>query len=349
MTSSAPVQRSLMTESWIFAGRLFVQWRRYPMVPLQALLFPALLLVIYGLLVGKSMVRLTGNSGLDLLIPVCTLAGAMAGAIGAGLAVPMDRDSGLLTRLWIMPVHRTAPLTGALLAEAVRTFIGSAFVVAAGYLMGFRFSGGWLGLLLYLLIPVAVVVVFATVVISLALRPQARIILTWTQTVAMGLAFATLVPAGEDSGAAAPARGVSAHRARGGGHAGAVLGRRGMAADAADGAVGRRHRRGVRAGHRARVSLRGRGRQGRGLTRRPGPYSLGRAGTVGDLEVHGQLELRASSPRRDEPVLERQADHGVRGQFGGWPANSARMVAHASTAECRGAMPSSARSWAQRM
>lgn len=194
MTSSAPVQRSLMTESWIFAGRLFVQWRRYPMVPLQALLFPALLLVIYGLLVGKSMVRLTGNSGLDLLIPVCTLAGAMAGAIGAGLAVPMDRDSGLLTRLWIMPVHRTAPLTGALLAEAVRTFIGSAFVVAAGYLMGFRFSGGWLGLLLYLLIPVAVVVVFATVVISLALRPQARIILTWTQTVAMGLAFATLVP-----------------------------------------------------------------------------------------------------------------------------------------------------------
>ena len=67
MTPSPEHRHSLLTESWIFAGRLFIQWRRYPMVPLQALLFPTGLLVIYGLLVGKSMVRITGNSGLDLL------------------------------------------------------------------------------------------------------------------------------------------------------------------------------------------------------------------------------------------------------------------------------------------
>lgn len=194
MTTGSAQRHSLLAESWIFAGRLFVQWRRYPMVPLQALLFPTLLLIIYGALVGKSMVRLTGNSGLDLLIPVCTLAGAMSGAVGAGLAVPYDRDSGLLTRLWLMPVHRTAPLTGALMAEAVRTFAGSAVVVATGYVMGFRFGGGWVELLGYLLMPVIVVMVFATVVITLALRPQGRIILTWTQTACMGLAFATLIP-----------------------------------------------------------------------------------------------------------------------------------------------------------
>lgn len=193
MTSLPQQRHSLLTESWIFASRLFTQWRRYPMVPLQALLFPTLLLIIYGALVGKSMVRLTGSSGLDELVPVCTLAGAMAGAVGAGLVVPFDRDSGFLTRLWIMPVHRTSPLTGALLAEAVRTFVGSSVVVAAGYFMGFRFSSGVIGLIVYLLIPVAVVVVFSTVVITLALRPQGRIVLTWTQTVCMGLAFATLV------------------------------------------------------------------------------------------------------------------------------------------------------------
>ena len=195
MTFSPPRQHSFVVETWIFASRLFVQWRRYPMVPMQALLFPAMLLLIYGLLVGKSMVRLTGSSGLDLLIPVCTLAGAMAGAVGAGLAVPPDRDSGLLTRMWVMPVHRASALTGALLAEAARTFVGSALVVATGYAMGFRFLGGWLGLIVYLFVPVVVVVVFAMIVITLALRPQGRIILTWTQTVSMGLAFATLVPA----------------------------------------------------------------------------------------------------------------------------------------------------------
>ncbi|BBZ08114.1 hypothetical protein MDOR_22830 [Mycolicibacterium doricum] len=194
MTSTSEHQHSLLTESWVFASRLFIQWRRYPMVPLQALLFPTLLLVIYGALVGKSMVRITGSSGLNELIPVCTLAGAMAGAVGAGLMVPWDRDSGLLTRMWIMPVHRTAPLTGALLAEALRTFVASAVVVVAGYVMGFRFSGGWPELLGYLLIPVIVVVVFAMVVITLALRPQGRIILTWVQTISVGLAFGTLAP-----------------------------------------------------------------------------------------------------------------------------------------------------------
>jgi len=194
VNSTAQQKHSLLTESWIFAGRLFIQWRRYPMVPLQALLFPTMLLVIYGILVGKSMVRLTGNSGLDVLIPVCTLAGAMSGSIGAGLAVPHDRDSGLLTRLWIMPVHRLSPLTGALLAEALRTFVALALVVAMGYAMGFRFSGSYAALVGYLLIPVVVVVVFATIVISLALKPQARVILTWTNTVCMGLAFAPLIP-----------------------------------------------------------------------------------------------------------------------------------------------------------
>lgn len=194
MTTSSQHQHSLLAESWIFASRLFIQWRRYPMVPLQALLFPTGLLVIYGLLVGKSMTRITGNSGIDLLIPVCALAGAMSAAVGAGLAVPYDRDSGLLTRLWIMPVHRTAALTGALLAEAVRTLAGTGLVVVTAFAMGFRFQGGWLAMVVYLLIPVVIVMVFATIVITLALRPQGRIVLTWTQSGCMGLAFATLIP-----------------------------------------------------------------------------------------------------------------------------------------------------------
>ena len=42
----------------------------------------------YSLLVGKSMVRLTGNSGLDVLIPVCAVAGALSGSVSAGMTMP---------------------------------------------------------------------------------------------------------------------------------------------------------------------------------------------------------------------------------------------------------------------
>lgn len=194
MTTASSHQNSMLTESWIFAGRLFLQWRRYPTVPLQSLLFPTVLLITYSLLVGKSMVRVTGNSGLDVLIPVCAVAGAMSGSLGAGMTMPYDRESGLLTRLWIMPVHRASALTGTLLAEALRTLIGTCLILGTGYALGFRFHGNVLALLTYLVIPSLVVVVFAMIVVTLALHADGRTILAWVGTGSMGLAFAAIVP-----------------------------------------------------------------------------------------------------------------------------------------------------------
>jgi ABC-2 type transport system permease protein len=193
-SSPIPLQHSLLAESWIFAGRLFVQWRRYPTVALQSLLFPTLLLVTYSLLVGKSMVLLTGNSGIDSLVPVCAVAGGMSGSVGAGMSMPYDRESGLLTRLWVMPVHRASALTGTLLAETIRTLAGSALILVIGYALGFRYQGNVLGLIVYLLIPSIIVVVFAMVVVSLALQAGGRTVLAWVATGSMGLAFAALVP-----------------------------------------------------------------------------------------------------------------------------------------------------------
>ena len=195
MNPESARRHSVLTESWVFATRLLVQWRRYPMVPMQALLFPAVLLVIYSLLISKSMVRLTGNSSMDVLIPVCAVAGAMSGALGAGMSMPYDRNSGLLTRMWMMPVHRASPLAGTLLAEAIRTFAATAVILLTGVALGFRFQGNPLALLVYLLIPVVLVVAFATVVIVLGLSQNGRTILPWTGTTTMGLAIACVVPA----------------------------------------------------------------------------------------------------------------------------------------------------------
>ena len=137
MTRSQPRHRggakTVANEVWVFASRLLVQWCRHPTVPLQALVFPAVLLLTYSVLVGKSMTRITGNSGLDLLIPVCALVGAMSGSAASGSMMSHDRESGLLTRLWMMPVRRGSALAGIVLAEALRTLSGTALVAAIGY------------------------------------------------------------------------------------------------------------------------------------------------------------------------------------------------------------------------
>lgn len=184
-----PPRQSLAVESIAFAGRLLIRWRRHPIVPIQALLFPTFLLVTYYLLVGKSVVRITGTDSLDGLVPVCAVAGAMFGALGAGLTIPAERNSGLLSRFWTFPVHRASPLTGRLLAEAVRTLVGAALITAVGVALGLRFHGSWLTIVPFLLLPVAVVIVFATLVVTVSLRSNGNTLFTWLATGSIALVF----------------------------------------------------------------------------------------------------------------------------------------------------------------
>ena len=167
VTASRP---SLIRESIAFAGQLLMRWRRLPVVPMQAVLLPTLLLVTYHLLVSKSMTKITGTNTLDALVPTCAVAGAMFGAVGVGLVIPYERKIGLLGRYWTLPVHRASALVGRLLAEAVRAIIGSVVITAAGIALGLRFHGSWLNIVPFVLIPAVVVVVFALLVISLATR-----------------------------------------------------------------------------------------------------------------------------------------------------------------------------------
>ncbi|WP_422747464.1 ABC transporter permease [Mycobacterium sp. WMMD1722] len=191
MTRPALRRHSVAFESFLFAGRMFAKWRRHPGVPVQALLFPTVLLITYNLLVGRSMATLTGTDNLDGLVPMCALAGGMFGAIGAALAIPNERSGGLLTRFWTLPVHRASALTGRLLAEAARTLLGTVVVTAVGVALGLRFSGHPLAVIPYLLVPVFVSVGFATFVTALALRADGTALFMWLGTSAIGLVFAS--------------------------------------------------------------------------------------------------------------------------------------------------------------
>jgi ABC-2 type transport system permease protein len=153
--------------------------------------FPTLLLIVYYLLIGESTTRITGTNNLEGLVPMCALAGGMFGALGAGFGVRPERESGLLSRLWTFPVHRASALIGRLLAEAARTLVSAALITAVGVALGLRFEGGWLAVIPYLGVPVLVVVVFATVVTTLALGagPEGNTMFTWLGTASIGLVF----------------------------------------------------------------------------------------------------------------------------------------------------------------
>jgi ABC-2 type transport system permease protein len=191
MTTNTSPRSSLVNESLVFAGRHLSRWRTEPVIPIQSLVFPTLLLIIYYLLVGESMVTMTGTDNLAGLVPMCVLAGGMIGALGAGFAVPFECASGLLSRLWTFPVHRASAIIGRLLAEAARTLLAAALITVVGVGLGLRFEGGLLAVIPFLLVPVLVVVVFALVVLSVALvaGPEPNVAFTWLATGSIGLVF----------------------------------------------------------------------------------------------------------------------------------------------------------------
>lgn len=154
--------------SLIQCKRLLLVWLRDPATTIQTLIYPALTLLMLRVVLGDSITAATGMPSQYGTVPMITLVAAMSGAVVSALGFKKEQYTGLLGRMWTMPVHRAAGLTGRLLAEAIRVLITTLFVIAVGVCIGFRFWNGPLAALAMIAIPVLFGVAFAVLVTALA-------------------------------------------------------------------------------------------------------------------------------------------------------------------------------------
>lgn len=160
--------RALWTHSLIQAKRLLMRWMRDPSTMIQALLYPALMLVMFRVVLGNSISAATGAPAIYGQVPMIALVGAMFGSIVSAVGLKGERKSGLLSRFWTTPTHRAAGLLGRMIAEAVRVLVTTSVIICAGVAMGFRFSQGIQAGILLILIPVVFGIGFAVMVTFLA-------------------------------------------------------------------------------------------------------------------------------------------------------------------------------------
>ena len=183
------MQGSLLTQTWVQAGRLLTRWRRERAVMMGSLVVPVCILLTYEAVLGERVYEVTGVASVYGLVPVCAVLSAVLGALRTSEGIMVDRQFGLLSRMWVLPVHRASALTGRLTAEAVRALIGTILITALGVAMGLRFTHGWPAALVYILIPPIVVAGFTALVMALAVRTNARTAMTLLATVTVSLAF----------------------------------------------------------------------------------------------------------------------------------------------------------------
>lgn len=157
-----------VTHSLIQCKRLLLVWARDPATTIQTLVYPALTLLMFKIVLGKAITGYTGQPSIYAQMALLTLVAAMSGAVVSALGFKGEKMNGLLGRFWTMPIHRAAGLTGRILAEAVRVLVTTLFVIGVGLLLGFRFNQGPLAGLALIGIPVLFGVAFAVLVTALA-------------------------------------------------------------------------------------------------------------------------------------------------------------------------------------
>ncbi|MGV9712555.1 ABC transporter permease [Gordonia sp. NPDC003424] len=159
----------LARQSISHAGALLRAWCREPGIVVQALLFPAFMLAMFQLVLGETVTAMGGGDSVYGNAGLVALVGGMYGTLSTAVRLISERDSGLLSRLWTLPVPRSGFIAGRLTAEMVRTGIATVVLYIVAIPMGFRFDQGWAAGIGAVVVPMIFTAGLAVPVMALAL------------------------------------------------------------------------------------------------------------------------------------------------------------------------------------
>lgn len=175
--------RRLFPHTWVLTGRVLRRWVRDPGTLAESLIMPVVLLVALNIVLGDGISELTGDSALYGSAPLVAMVGAMSGAMVGGSTLMRERGDGLLSRLWVMPVHRASGPLSRLVAEAIRIVITTAVILCTAVVLGLRFRQGVFEAIGWVLVPVAFGMAFSMAVMTLALYSANTLMVEATEVI----------------------------------------------------------------------------------------------------------------------------------------------------------------------
>ncbi|MEV1067904.1 ABC transporter permease [Streptomyces sp. NPDC050263] len=129
-----------LTDSWTMTRRELAHWARHPGRLVVGLVFPVMLLLMFGYLVGGG--RGVSGDYLDYLMPGMLALTMAFGLEGTMLAVTQDLNKGVIDRFRAMPMADGAVLVGRSAADMLQSALGLAVLIAVGLALGWRPQGG---------------------------------------------------------------------------------------------------------------------------------------------------------------------------------------------------------------
>jgi len=137
--SARPARRwRLLRHSLVLAKRGVIKTIRTPEALIDVTLQPIIFLLMFTYIFGGAISHGSQHAYLEFLLPGILGQTIAMGGIAIGVNLNNDVTKGIFDRFRSLPIGRSVPLVGAVLADVVRYVILCVVTLGFGYVLGFR-------------------------------------------------------------------------------------------------------------------------------------------------------------------------------------------------------------------
>lgn len=130
------------TDTWTLTRRTFAHWARQPAPVIVGLLFPVMIVLMFGYLFGGQMQVPGGGGYREFLLPGMFAMTMAFGVETTFAAVSTDAARGVTDRFRAMPIASGAVVAGRCLADLLNSVAALAVLVVCGRLVGWSWHDG---------------------------------------------------------------------------------------------------------------------------------------------------------------------------------------------------------------
>jgi ABC-2 type transport system permease protein len=130
------------SDAWIVARRDLAHWVRQPAPIIVGLLFPILMVLMFGYLLGGGMALPGGADYREFLLPGMFAMTMLFGIEATMTAVTTDAARGVTDRFRSMPMAPSAVVAGRSIADMLNSLLGLVIMLVCGLLVGWQWRNG---------------------------------------------------------------------------------------------------------------------------------------------------------------------------------------------------------------
>lgn len=131
------------SDAWVLTKRNLTTWARVPAYIVFTVVQPTIFTLLFRYVFGGAIPTVGIPGGyVNYLLPGVIGQTAAFATFATAIALAIEAQKGVIDRLRVLPIARSAVLVGRLVADGVRMLITLLVIVGVGYLVGFRFQDG---------------------------------------------------------------------------------------------------------------------------------------------------------------------------------------------------------------